>query len=78
MEFIRKIIDSDDLTSVINLPQELKHKKVELLILPLEDQTDKKENNSLKGILNEYSNPKLRDKEEKAWQMAVEEKHDNS
>jgi len=38
MNFLRKIIHSDSLEHVISLPQELKHKKVELLIFPVEEE----------------------------------------
>lgn len=35
MQFIRKIINSDDLQDIVALPNELKHQKVEVLVLPL-------------------------------------------
>jgi hypothetical protein len=38
MDFVRKIVDSDSLKSLISLPNKLKHKKVEVLILPLNEQ----------------------------------------
>ena len=41
MDFVRKIINSDDLDPVLNLPQELKHKQVEVLVLPVEEKQEK-------------------------------------
>ncbi|GAH32311.1 unnamed protein product [marine sediment metagenome] len=36
MDFIRKIINSDLLQNIFEIPISLKHKKVEILILPVE------------------------------------------
>lgn len=54
MDFVRKIIDSDDLKSIVSLPDELKNKKVEMLILPLEEKEKRKnfDPEEFKGILN--------------------------
>jgi len=54
MDFIRKIIDSDDIESIVSLPDDLKNKKVEILILPLEEKDEKKEFDpeKFKGITN--------------------------
>ena len=49
MDFVRKIIDSDDIESFVSLPNDLKNKKVEILILPLEEK-DKKRNLIQKSI----------------------------
>ena len=54
MDFVRKIIDSNDIESVVSLPNELKNKKVELLIFPAEE-TEKKKNfnpEKFKGIMH--------------------------
>lgn len=54
MEFVRKIINSNDIESIVKLPTELKNKKVEILILPVEE--SKKSQNfdpqQYKGVLN--------------------------
>ncbi|MCP4135804.1 MAG: hypothetical protein GY754_32855 [bacterium] len=42
MNFIRKIMNSDELEKVINIPDELKHQKVELLVLPFIESSPKK------------------------------------
>jgi hypothetical protein len=79
MSFFRKIINSDFLAPIINLPPELKDKKVEIIILPVEE--DRKERNakkSLRGALNKYSDPELLEKEEIAWKMAVTDKYEDS
>ncbi|SKA03802.1 hypothetical protein [Selenihalanaerobacter shriftii] len=43
MNFIRKIIDSNEIDKIIKLPQKLKNKRVEVLILPIDDDEEKKE-----------------------------------
>ncbi len=54
MEFVRKIINSNEIESIVKLPTELKNKKVEILILPVEE--GKKQKNfdprQYKGVLN--------------------------
>ncbi|MFW6008640.1 MAG: hypothetical protein ACOCP8_05170 [archaeon] len=54
MDFVRKIIESDEIESIISLPNQLKNKKLELLILPLEEKETKKDFNpeDFKGSLN--------------------------
>ena len=54
MNFVRKVIDSDSLESLISLPDELKHKKVEVLILPIEEKNREDDFNpkEYRGVLN--------------------------
>jgi len=54
MDFIRKIVNSNDLESIVSLPNELKNKKVEMLILPLEEKESRKnfKPEEFKGIIN--------------------------
>lgn len=75
LRYIQKIT-SDSLT--------LKHlgkylgKNVEIIILPLDTEADnqgKKKYKSVKGILHEYADPSLIEKEKKAFQDAIKEKH---
>ena len=43
MNFIRKIINADKLQKIISIPDEMKHQKVEVIILPvLESKSSKK------------------------------------
>ncbi len=41
MNFIRKIINSDKLNNIIQIPEDLRHQNVEILILPLQYSTKK-------------------------------------
>ena len=54
MEFVRKIINSDDIESIVKLPTELKNKRVEILILPVEENKKQKDFDpkQYKGVLN--------------------------
>lgn len=54
MEFVRKIINSDDIESIVKLPTELKNKKVEILILPVEENKKQQDFDpqQYRGVLN--------------------------
>lgn len=41
MDFVRSIIESDRLSGIINLPQNLRHSQVEIIILPVTDKETK-------------------------------------
>ncbi|MCK8824320.1 hypothetical protein [Fuchsiella alkaliacetigena] len=76
MNFIRKIIDSDSLDSIVDLPPELKNRRVEVIVLPVEEDNSQA-NKSLRGILNKYADSELRKKEKGAWQMRVAENYED-
>ena len=63
MNFVRKIISSSKLDNIIDIPESLKNRDVELIILPLEviDRTEKNDTkfDSAKGNLRKYQNKKL-------------------
>jgi hypothetical protein len=40
MDYIRKIANSDILENIINLPENLRHKRVEIIILPCPETED--------------------------------------
>lgn len=75
MEFIREIINSDKLENIIFIPENMKHKNVEILILPVQEK--KSGIGKLRGVLKKYANPELIEKESEAWEMAVTEKYGN-
>ena len=80
MEFSRQIVDSSLLEKIF-LPPGLKNKKVEIIILPLdnvdEDSKPKKSIENFIGMLSKYKNPDLIPFEKNAWQEALEYKHGN-
>ena len=68
MEFIRKIMDARDLQDIVELPNSLRNKKVEILIFSINDDKKKKTSKkSLSGFLSEYANLDLIEKEDQAW-----------
>lgn len=75
MEFIREIVNSDKLEDIFFIPENLKHKTVEVLIRPIQEK--KSGIGKLRGKLKKYANPLLIEKESEAWELAVEEKHGN-
>lgn len=81
MDFVRTIISSDSLAGIINIPDQLKHRLVEILILPCEEQVnavDKQESKKARGALSKYRNIELIDKEGQAFEEAMVSKHANS
>jgi len=76
MEVVRQIIDSNLLES-IKLPRHMRNRKVEIIVMPLEESQlkEKKPIENLIGILSNYSNPDLLHLEKSAWAKAMEEKH---
>ena len=41
MEVVRKYIDASTLMSVMNLPESLRNRKLEVIVLPADEQTQK-------------------------------------
>ena len=75
MDFIREIINSDKLENIIFIPENMNHKNVEILILPVQEK--KSGIGKLRGALKKYANSELIEKESEAWEMAVTEKYRN-
>ena len=74
MEFVRKIVNSEDLKNIIEIPSSLINKKVELLIIPIEETSKKnKKKKSLSGVLSKYADLKLIEKEENIWYKEAKE-----
>ncbi|EEG78590.1 hypothetical protein [Dethiobacter alkaliphilus] len=83
MTFIRKVANSNILAGIFKLPKELVDKQVEIIILPHEENISvgkcKPERpKKAKGILQNYKNEDLIDKEIKAWPEVVAEKDEYS
>lgn len=80
MDFVRIIKNSNDLENFIDIPEGLKNRKVEVIILPFADK-EKSENiekKSLRGALSKYGNRELMAQEENAWSKAVVDNYENS
>lgn len=78
MSFYRKIIDSDLLNNIIDLPAQLKNKQIEMILLPITDNTPLSKNNKgARGMLEKYKDVSLLKQEGTAWGDAIEEKYEN-
>jgi hypothetical protein len=81
MQAVRQIVDAEQLTSFMNIPEDMRHIKVEIIVLPVvrENLVDKKAKVNYEalekayGSLCDYANPALIPKEKSAWQTAVME-----
>jgi len=82
LTFVRKVTNSNILESVIDIPESLRNKKVEILIFPYEngDAEDGIAQNPKKarGLLEKYKNKERQSFENSAWSKAVVDKHENS
>lgn len=78
MEIFRKVIDSELLLNIMDIPECLRHQKVEILIRPLGNETSEKKRPLVRGMLENYKNPELLDQEAKAWSEAVREKYEDN
>jgi len=76
MECVRQIVDSD-LLNKIYLPNHLRNRKVEVIIMPADDAGEEKRKpvDGLIGILNKYADPELVSLEKNAWAKAMENKY---
>jgi hypothetical protein len=61
MEFVREIIDSDVLDHIIKIPDSLKHRRVEIILLPIVESEEKAHvhEKCARGMLEKYKNPSL-------------------
>lgn len=68
MEFVRKVVNGTDLKDIIDVPNSLINKKLEILVFPIDELPKKnKKKKSLSGFLSKYANLDLLEKEENAW-----------
>ena len=75
MEY-RQTVDSNKLSGVFNLPQSLRNRAVEVIILPAEDERAfTQKSGSAFGSLKKYANPELMPEEKGAWERATVEKY---
>lgn len=79
MEAIRAIVNAEQLASIIELPESMRHRDVEIIVLPQADEEKPKmppsERKSMIGCLKEYADTSLWEKEEGAWERAAVEKY---
>ncbi len=74
MEFVRKVVNGTDLINIVEIPKSLVNRKVELLILPIDEKIKtNKEKKSLSGFLSKYANSDLIQKEENVWYEEAKE-----
>ena len=82
MDFVRKVANSNILANIIDIPENLKNRKVEILIFPyknehIEASADQKPKKA-RGLLERYKNKELQALESGAWARAAVDKYENS
>lgn len=75
MEYVREITNSNNLLPLFNLPKAMHNKRVEVIILPL-DETMAQATKSLRGALSRFAKPELQALENDAWMNEVKEKYE--
>lgn len=78
MEALRKVVKGTDFPISFGLPESYKSKNLEIIIIPLDDDSIDKKELKKAGALSKYANPELIDYEKTAWETAVREKYENS
>lgn len=78
MEVLRKIVRGTELPKSLELPDSYKRKKLEIIIIPIEDDSSEKKTLKEAGALSKYASPELINSEKTAWEAAMREKHENS
>jgi len=72
MEFYREIINTDKINKIFNLPDFFKHRKVEMILLPILDNkskiTNKFDPNKFRGSLNLKNSQKEIEKIRNEWE----------
>jgi hypothetical protein len=81
MEFFRKVVNSDLLDDSFHIPPSLRHRQIELIVLPFGQNTIKVNARArvkaVRGALRKYANPLLRKQEKVAWAKAASDKYAN-
>lgn len=81
MNFVRKVANSDILASIIDIPEALRHKKVEILILPIDEKDEDHQvtdvSRKARASLKKYADTNLIDEEDNIWEKVMVEKHEN-
>ncbi|MEG0693291.1 MAG: hypothetical protein RR444_09465 [Oscillospiraceae bacterium] len=75
MEYVREITDSNKLIPLFNLPKAMHNRRVEVIILPIDDIV-KQGAKSLRGTLSRYAKPELQALESDAWSNEVKQKYE--
>ncbi len=74
MNFIRRVANSDILANIIDIPENLRNKKVEILIFPYENEiieiNTRQKPKKARGLLEKFKNKELRVQENGAWARA--------
>jgi len=87
MDFVRQVVNSNSLKSVLNLPPSFRNVQVEVIVLPVDKTVTvasspsgsydarKPVKHSAFGRLKAYANPSLIPEEKGAWEKATAEKY---
>jgi hypothetical protein len=74
MEYHRQTVNSNTLVPIFNLPESLRNRNVEVIVLPLDNESAVPANRkSAKGSLKKYANPALIPQEKGAWTKSADE-----
>ena len=76
MQAMKQIVDAERLTSFMNMPEDMRHTKVEIIVLPVAEESSAGINQGVNlaalekayGSLHDYADPELIPKEKNAWQ----------
>jgi len=78
MEVLRKVINGDEVPNSFGMPESFRKRKLEVIIIPLEEESINKIELKKPGALEAYKETKLKKKEKTAWEIAMRDKYENS
>ena len=55
MEVVRRILDAEDLETIVPLPNSFRHKRLEIIVLPAADESPAEETVSVEAVLRDLS-----------------------
>lgn len=82
MNFVRKVANSNILASIIDIPENLKNRKVEILIFPYEGERVEasigQKTKSARDLLERYKDKELQALESGVWARVAVDRYENS
>ena len=75
MEAYKEIVDAKRLLSVMQIPKSLQKGKVEVIVMPLDEEKVRSVRRPAIGLLKNYANPALIVQEKQAWEIHLKDKY---
>jgi hypothetical protein len=78
LEALRKVVNGNEIPNSFGIPESFKKRKLEVIIIPLEEESSTRVELKKPGALEAFKRPEMIEKEKTAWEIAMRDKHENS